>query len=252
MERYDRQMLLPGFDQAAQRRLGAATAVVAGVGGVGGAAALYLAAAGVGRLVLFHEGPLDLPDLNRQVLMTEDWVGRERVACARDTLSRLNGEVEVVAVAERMSRENLDRWLSEADVALGCRHNFPERYLLNEVCVARRVPLVEAAMDAMEAYLTVIRPGETPCLACLYPEAPPGWNPLGFPVLGAVAGTLGTLAALEAVKVVTGFGRPLAHKLLAMDLGDATFRGYTVRRLEGCPVCGGMGGVRDEGARLAI
>lgn len=239
-ERYARQLLLPGFDAGVQRRLGRATALVAGVGGLGGPAALYLAAAGVGRLILLHPGDLEPPDLNRQILMEPGQVGRPRVASAQAFLRRFNPEVAVVAVPEPVDEARIGRWLAEADVVLDCRHNFPERQVLNRACVRARKPLVEAAMDGMEAYLTTVIPGRTPCLACLYPEARPGWDPLGFPVLGAVPGSLGAMAALEAIKVVTGWGRPLAGRMLVMDLGEAEFRTVRVRRLPACPVCGGM------------
>lgn len=244
-ERYARQLLLPGFDDGVQRRLRQATALVAGVGGLGGPAALYLAAAGIGRLILLHPGDLELPDLNRQVLMEPGQVGRPRVAGAQSFLRRFNPEVAVVAVPEPVDEVRISRWLSQADVALDCRHNFPERYALNRACVRAGKPLVEAAMDGMEAYLTTVIPGRTPCLACLYPDAPPGWDPLGFAVIGAVPGSLGALAALEAIKVVTGWGRPLAGRMLVMDQGEMEFRTLRVRRLPGCPVCGGA--EPDEG-----
>ncbi len=240
--RFARQMILNGFGAEGQRRLRAATAVVAGVGGLGGAAALYLAAAGIGRLVLFHPGPLELPDLNRQTLMRPEWLGRERAACARETLLRLYPDVEVVALAEAIGPESAPPWLVRAQVALDCRHNFGERFLLNRLCLEAGVPLVEAAMNAGEGYVTVVRPGVTPCLNCLFAEGDPGWDPLGFPVLGAVAGTLGCLAALEAIKVVTGWGEPLYGRLLSLDLERGEVRVLRLRRDPGCAACGGDGG----------
>lgn len=235
--RFARQVMLPGFGPEAQRRLRAATAVVAGVGGVGGTAALYLAAAGIGRLVLFHRGPLEEPDLNRQVLMQPDWVGRSRAFCARDTLRRLYPDVEVVAVEGPLTAASLTPWLRLARVALDCRHNFPERFLLNDLCLGAGVPLVEAAMNAAEGYVTVLGGEDAPCLRCLFPEGDPAWDPLGFPVLGAVAGTVGCLAAMEAVKVVTGWGEPLTGRLLVLDLATGYHRLLRVGRDPACPVC---------------
>ncbi len=247
-ERYARQLLLPGFDEGVQARLRRATALVAGVGGLGGPAALYLTTAGIGRLILLHPGDLEWPDLNRQVLMEPVQVGRPRVVSAAAFLRRFNPEVTVVAVPEPVDEGRVSRWLGEADVVLDCRHNFPERHALNRACVRAGKPLVEAAMDAMAAHLTVVLPGRTPCLACLFPAPPPDWDPLGFPVLGAVPGSLGSMAALEAIKVITGWGRPLAGRMLVMDLGEAEFRILRVRRLPGCPVCGAVpGGAADGG-----
>lgn len=236
--RFGRQLTLPGFGEEQQRRLRGATALVAGVGGLGGTAALYLAAAGVGRLILMHEGNLEEEDLNRQILMRPGWLGLRRADCARRSLRELYPDVEVVALPERVTAGTVHPWLLDADVALDCRHNFPERYALNLSCVLAATPLVEAAMNAMEGYLTVVLPGETPCLACLFPEGDPGWDPMSFPVLGAVPGALGCLAALEAIKVLSGFGRPLAGRLLTFDLSQDDFRTYRVRRRPDCDVCG--------------
>ena len=246
IERFDRQLTLPGFPADAQLRLRNATALVAGVGGVGGAAATYLAAAGVGRLVLLHPGPLELPDLNRQTLMRPEWLGRSRADCAADTLAAHYPDVEVVALAERVDESSTGRWLQETTIALDCRHNFPERFLLNELCVRTGVPCVFAAMNAGEGHVTVVRPGRTACLRCLFVEGDPAWEPLGFAVLGAVAGTVGTLAALEAVKVLTGWGLPLHGRLLVMDLSDATFRSYWTKRDPACPVCSDRQRPRDQ------
>ncbi len=234
--RFDRQLIMSGFGPAEQERLGRATAMVAGIGGLGGTAATYLAAAGIGRLVLFHPGLLELPDLNRQTLMRPEWLGRERAECARETLNGYYPDVEIVAVNQGVGRE-LSSWLPEVEVVLDCRHNFPERFLLNSLCVAAGVPLVEAAMNEADGYLTVILPEETPCLKCLYPEGDPGWDPLGFPVLGAVSGTLGCLAAIEAIKLITGWGQPLKGRLLLLEMEGGNTRTLPVQRDPFCPVC---------------
>ncbi len=234
--RFDRQVTMSGFGVEEQERLAQATAVVAGVGGLGGTAATYLAAAGIGRLVLFHPGPLELPDLNRQTLMRPEWLGRERAECARETLSGYYPDVEIVAVNKGVGKD-LSAWAREADLVLDCRHNFPERFRLNAICVDAGKPLVEVAMNEAEGYLTVILPGKTACLQCLYPEGDPDWDPLGFPVLGAVSGTLGCLAAIEAIKLITGWGQPLDGRLILLDLEGGRTRTLRVRRDPSCPVC---------------
>lgn len=235
-DRYRRQMMLPGFGEAGQRRLKQSTVLVTGVGGLGGTVALYLAVAGVGRLVLVRGGELRLDDMNRQILMTDDWVGQPRVFKARDTLRAINPDVEVEAICEYVTPENADALVQTADIAADCAHNFVERDLLNAACVRWGRPMVEAAMNDMEAYLTTIVPGETPCLSCLFPEKP-DWDRRGFGVLGAVSGTLACLAALEVVKLLTGLGEPLRSRLLWMDLARANFAKYRSHRDPHCPVC---------------
>ncbi|HAA32584.1 MAG TPA: protein hesA [Cyanobacteria bacterium UBA8553] len=237
LERYRRQMMLPGFGEEAQRRLKSVTALVTGVGGLGGTAALYLAVAGVGRLILVRGGELRLDDMNRQILMSDDWVGKPRVSKAKETLQAINPDIQIETVYEYITPQNVDSLVQSADIALDCAHNFTERNLLNEACVRWRKPMVEAAMDGMEAYLTTIVPGQTPCLSCLFPEKPE-WDKRAFAVLGAVSGTLACLTALEAVKLITGFGTPLLSQLLTMDLGRLEFAKRRSYRDPGCPVCG--------------
>lgn len=234
---YARQLSLPGFGVTQQRRLAQSTVLIAGIGGLGGATATYLAAAGVGRLVLFHPGPLERPDLNRQTLMTPSWLGHPRVDCAEATLRRHYPEVDVVAVPEPVTADQTSPFLMHADVVVDARHNFPERLLLNQLCVQLGVPMVEAAMYAAEGQVSVVRPGETGCLACRIGDGDPDWEPLAFPVLGAVAGTVGCLAAIEAIKVVTGWGEPLDDQLLALDLERMIFQKVPVARNPACHVC---------------
>jgi molybdopterin/thiamine biosynthesis adenylyltransferase len=237
LERYHRQMMLPNFGEDSQRRLKSVTALVTGVGGLGGTAALYLAVAGIGKLILVRGGNLRMDDMNRQILMTDDWVGKPRVQKAKETLAQINPDIEIEAIADYITPENVDTLVSSADIALDCAHNFTERDLLNDACVRWRKPMVEAAMNSMEAYLTTIVPGQTGCLNCLFPEKP-DWDRRGFAVLGAVSGTLACLTALEAIKLITGFERPLMSQLLTMDLGRLEFAKHRTYRDPDCPVCG--------------
>ncbi|MEH1881718.1 HesA/MoeB/ThiF family protein [Nostoc sp.] len=237
LERYHRQMMLPNFGEAAQKRLKSATVLVTGVGGLGGTSALYLAVAGVGRLILVRGGDLRLDDLNRQVLMTNDWVGKPRVFKARETLQAINPDIRVEAVHDYVTKENVDSLVQSADIAVDCAHNFTERNLLNEACVRWQKPMVEAAMDGMEAYLTTIIPGVTPCLSCLFPEKP-DWNQRGFAVIGAVSGTLACLSALEVIKLITKFSQPLLSQLLTIDLMRMEFAKRHCYHDPLCIVCG--------------
>ena len=251
LDRYRRQMQLPGFGQKSQARLKATTALVTGVGGLGGTAALYLAAAGVGRLILVRGGDLLREDMNRQILMTDDWVGKPRVFKAQQTLAAFNPDIQVDAVCDYVTAETIDGLVQQADIALDCAFDFKERDLLNAACVRSRKPMVEAAMNAMEAYLITVVPGETACLSCLFPEKPE-WDRWGFGVLGAVSGTLACLAALEAIKLVTGLGEPLTGQLLTMDLARAEFAKRRAYHDPDCPVCGGVQGRGDRALPLAL
>ncbi|MBN3943272.1 MAG: HesA/MoeB/ThiF family protein [Nostoc sp.] len=237
LERYHRQMMLPNFGETAQKRLKSATVLVTGVGGLGGTSALYLAVAGVGRLILVRGGDLRLDDMNRQVLMTNDWVGKPRVFKARETLQAINPDIRVEAVHDYVTKENVDSLVQSADIAVDCAHNFTERNLLNQACVRWQKPMVEAAMDGMEAYLTTIIPGVTPCLSCLFPEKP-DWNQRGFSVLGAVSGTLACLSALEVIKLITKFSEPLLSQLLTIDLMRMEFAKRHSYHDPSCLVCG--------------
>lgn len=237
LERYRRQIMLPGFGEPAQQRLKAATALVTGVGGLGGTAALYLTVAGIGKLILVRGGDLRLDDLNRQVLMSHDWIGKPRVVKAQASLQAINPDVQIKAVHDYVTSENVDELVQAADIALDCSHNFAERDLVNAACVRWGKPMVEAAMNGMEAYLTTVIPDQTPCLSCLYPEKPE-WDRWGFGVLGAVSGTLACLAALEAIKVISGLGEPLLGQLLTMDLLTLDFAKRRPYKDPHCPVCG--------------
>ncbi|EAW37208.1 HesA/MoeB/ThiF family protein [Lyngbya sp. PCC 8106] len=237
LERYRRQMQLPDFGEAGQAKLKASTALVSGVGGLGGTVALYLAVAGIGKLILVRGGDLRLDDMNRQILMTHDWVGQPRVLKAKETLSQINPDVEIEAIPEFITSDNVDGLVKRSDLALSCAHNFDERDLLNAACVLWDKPMIEAAMSGMEAYLSTIIPRQTPCLSCIFPEKP-NWDRWGFGVLGAVSGTLACLTALEAVKLITGLGETLKGQLLTMDLGSAKFNKLRAYHDPNCQICG--------------
>jgi molybdopterin/thiamine biosynthesis adenylyltransferase/molybdopterin converting factor small subunit len=235
---YEWQLWTPGFGEAGQEKLKAATVLVSRVGGVGGAAAQYLAMAGVGRLVLAHAGNVRPSDLNRQVLMTHAGLGRRRMDMAAHALKALNPWVEVVTVPENVSDANVERLVALADVVVSTAPLFAERLAMNRAAVRQGKPLVDCAMYDLTAQVMTVLPGRSACLACLYPEEPPGWR-RQFPVFGAVAGVVGCLGAVEAIKLLGGLGEPLAGRLLLTDMSEMTFRRVSVARLAGCAVCGG-------------
>ena len=210
--------------------------LVTRIGGVGGAAAYALAAAGIGKLVIAHEGNVRANDLNRQLLMTADWVGKPRVASAARRLRELNPRLEVEAVPENVSEANAERLVRGVDLVIDAAPLFRERFLLNREAVRQGKPMVDSAMYDLEAQLMTVVPGKGPCLACLTPADPPGWK-RQFPVFGAVAGAIGNLAAVEAIKVLAGLGEPLVGRLLVADLRDMSFRTVRIGRNPRCAVC---------------
>jgi molybdopterin/thiamine biosynthesis adenylyltransferase len=233
---YEWQLSVAGFGEAGQQSLKSATVLVSRVGGVGGVAATALAAAGVGRLILAHEGNVKPSDLNRQTLMTADWLGKPRVDSAVRRLKALNPRLAVETLNENIGEDNVDRLVSSADLVIDAAPLFRERFLLNRAIVEQGKPMIDSAMFELEATLTTIVPGKTPCLTCLYPGDPPGWK-RQFPVFGAVASVIGSLAAMEAIKVLSGLGEPLLGRLLVADLRDMTFRTVKLKRNIHCLVC---------------
>jgi molybdopterin/thiamine biosynthesis adenylyltransferase len=238
---YEWQMWVPDFGERGQRALKGASVLISRCGGVGGTAAYYLAAAGIGRLVLAHAGNTRPDDLNRQLLMTHDSIGSSRIESARRRLLELNPRLSVDAVPENINESNVERLVGSVDLIIDAAPLFAERLLLNREAVRRRKPLVEAAMYELETQVTTIVPGQTPCLACLCPAETPGWQ-RKFPVFGAVAGVVGSLAAMEAIKVLAGFGEPLLGKMLVGNLRDMTFRTVKVKRNPRCEICGSGAG----------
>jgi molybdopterin/thiamine biosynthesis adenylyltransferase len=237
-EMFKRQIQMPGFGEEAQLRLKNSSALVTRVGGLGGPVALYLAMAGIGKLIVAHPGRLTWSNLNRQILMRHDFVGRPRIECATELFARLQPGCEVLAIGEEANEENVREWVSQVDLVCDCPPSFEERHALNKACVELRKPMVEAAMYGMEGTLTTIVPGETPCLACLVPEKPAWWETYGFPVLGAVSAALGCLAAVEAIKLLTGFGETLKGQILSYDASAMDFYKFPVTRRPNCSICG--------------
>lgn len=242
LETYAWQLPVEGFGEVGQERLKASSVLVTRCGGLGGVVAYELAAAGVGRLILAHGGNLRADDLNRQILMTRDWIGRPRVECAARRLREFNPGIEIVAVPSNVTTENVAGLVAQADVVVDCAPLFEERYLLNQEIIRQNKPMVECAVYALEAHLTTLIPGETPCLRCLYPEPSAVWT-RRFPVFGAVPACVGGMAAMEVVKILAGFGEILGGVLLAGDLGRMRFRRYRVRRDPECRDCGSARGL---------
>lgn len=235
-ETYRWQMWVEDFGREGQERLRNSAVLVSRLGGLGGLVAYQLAAAGIGKLVLAHAGNVKPSDLNRQLLMTYDWIGKPRIESAKRRLLELNPRLEITGVNANVNRENAAELVRQVDLIVDCAPLFEERLAMNQQAVVQRKPLIECAMYDLEASLTTIVPGSTPCLACLTPTPPAAWR-REFPVFGAVSGTVGCMAAMEAIKVLAGFGQPLLGTLLTMDLRSMQFRRRTIARNPDCPVC---------------
>ena len=233
---YDWQMDVRGLGESGQEKLRGASALISRVGGLGGPLALELAAAGIGKLILAHAGNLKPGDLNRQILMTHDWLGKPRVECAARRLRELNPRLEIEAVNANIHEDNAAALVSKADLVFDCAPLFAERYLMNRECVRQGKPLVDCAMFELQGQVTTILPGKTACLACIYPEDPPGWK-RKFPVLGAVSALAACVGTLEGIKLITGIGPALAGKMLYYDTRAMTFRTLPLQRRPDCPVC---------------
>jgi len=239
MEMYSRQITHPGFGAEKQAKLKNSTVLVAGIGGLGGATAWSLASAGIGKLVLVHAGNLDEADLNRQTLMTRDWVGKPRIQKAKTTLQNFNPDIRVETHDFWIEEKNFQNLLSGSavDFVIDARHNFKERRIINKVCVEQGIPYVEAAMNALEGYVFAVDPGKSACLHCLYPEDPPSWDPFGFSVFGAVSATIGSMAAMQAIKYLSGYHEHIFGVLTNLDFTDMKSSQFKIRRDKKCPVC---------------
>ncbi len=234
---YEWQIWVKDFGTAGQEKLKQSSVMISRLGGLGGLVAYQLAAAGIGKLVLAHAGNVRPSDLNRQLLMTHDWIGKPRIESARRRLLELNPRLEIVAVDANVCPENAAELVSQSDLVVDCAPLFEERLEMNRQAVAMRKPMIECAMYELEASMTTIMPGKTPCLACLMPEPPATWR-REFPVFGAVSGTVACMAAMEAIKALAGFGELLTGTLLTMDLRSMQFRRRTIVRNPQCLVCG--------------
>jgi molybdopterin/thiamine biosynthesis adenylyltransferase len=238
--RYSRHLLLPEVGEAGQERLLASKVLVVGAGGLGSPVALYLAAAGVGTLGIVDFDLVDATNLQRQVLHNLDRVGRPKVESAAETIRGLNPDVKVVPHAERLGVDNVLEIMSGYDVVVDGADNFPTRYLMNDASLHLRLPVVHGSIFRFEGQATVFQPYAGPCYRCLFPEPPP---PELAPscaeagVLGVLPGIIGSIQAVEALKLVLGIGEPLVGRLLTYDSLAQEFHTLRVRRDPACPAC---------------
>ena len=235
-DRYSRHLRLPEVGEAGQRRLEAARVAMVGAGGLGSPAAYYLAAAGVGTLVLADDDVVDRSNLQRQILHTDARIGVAKVESARIALSALNPRLRIESLPERITAANVERLIGDADVVIDGADNFPVRYLLNDACVKLGKPLVYGAVHRFEGQVSVYDAGRhrgvVPCYRCLFPEPPPpeaAPNCAEAGVLGVLPGVIGLLQATEAIKLILGIGESLAGRLLSFDALSMRFRETRLR-----------------------
>jgi molybdopterin/thiamine biosynthesis adenylyltransferase len=241
--RYSRHLLLDDIGVEGQQRLLAATALIVGAGGLGSPAAMYLAAAGIGRIVLADGDAVDLTNLQRQIMHRDAAVGRLKAESGRDTLLALNPGIEVIALAQRLGAEALERLVADSTVVLDCSDNFATRHAVNAACLRARVPLVSGAAIGFDGQLAVFdaRDARSPCYACLFPptQAPEEVACATMGVFAPLTGVVGTLQAAEALKLAGGFGEPLTGRLLMVEARAMRFTDVRLPRDPACPVCGG-------------
>jgi len=241
LERYSRHVIMADVGPEGQSRLLESSVLVVGVGGLGSPIVQYLAAAGVGRLGLADDDTIELSNLQRQIVHGTDDVGRPKVESAAEAIAELNPDVTVEQYPDAVTAETAPSLVADYDVVVDASDNFPTRYLLNDACVLAGVPLVHGAIYQFEGQATTIQAGGKPCYRCLYPEAPPeGTIPdcAEAGVLGVLPGTVGTIQATEAIKLLLDVGEPLVGRLLVYDAAAMTMETIPIRPNPECPVCG--------------
>jgi molybdopterin/thiamine biosynthesis adenylyltransferase/rhodanese-related sulfurtransferase len=239
--RYSRHFLLSEVGEHGQAKLLDAKVLLVGAGGLGSPTAFYLAAAGVGTLGLVDHDVVDLSNLQRQILHTNDRIGVPKVESARQTLTALNPDTQVIGYRERLTSENVMRLIQDYDVIVDGCDNFPTRYLINDACVMAGKPNVHGSIFQFEGQASVFYPGKGPCYRCLFPQPPP---PGAAPscaeagVLGVLPGLVGCVQALETIKLIVGAGKPLIGRMLYFDTLSMEARVHKLHKDPKCPVCG--------------
>ena len=246
--RYSRHLALPDFGPQGQRRLNRARVLIIGVGGLGSPAAMYLAAAGVGEIILCDFDEVDLSNLQRQIAHTTDDLGELKVESAADTLLAINPDIAVYVIDERMTEQELLEEVEAVDVVLDCTDNFGSRFATNDACVKTGVPLVSGAAIRYEGHLTVFQSelASSPCYGCLYEEGGDEFeNCRSNGVLAPVVGVIGSMMAVEAIKLITGIGRPLTGTLSQYNALTGQWRSSAITRDPECRACRQASALRE-------
>lgn len=238
--RYQRHLLLPEVGEKGQQKLLDSKVLLLGAGGLGSPAALYLAAAGVGTLGIIDMDVVDASNLQRQILHNMDRIGERKVDSAKKTLTLLNPDVNVVTYDVRLNASNVLGIIDGYDVIVDGTDNFPTRYLVNDASLIKRIPVVHGSIFRFEGQATVFDPFVGPCYRCLVPEAPPAEMAPSCAeagVLGVLPGIIGSIQAMETIKLLLGLGDPLVGRILSYDALEESFRTFKIRRDPTCPTC---------------
>ncbi len=237
--RYSRQIMLPDVDIDGQEKLLAARVLVIGLGGLGSPVAMYLAAAGVGHLTLVDFDTVDLTNLQRQIAHTSARIGENKAASAAQSLRELNPEIAITCIDKLLDATELAAQVKRATVVVDCTDNFQTRFAINAACVAEKVPLVSGAAIRLEGQIAVFDPRTetSPCYRCLYEEDSDDLTCAANGVLAPLVGIIGSMQALETIKVICGFGTSLAGRLLLLDARHMQWREMKLPKDHNCPVC---------------
>lgn len=241
--RYSRQIMLPQIDIEGQQKLLAASILIVGAGGLGSPAAIYLAAAGIGTLTIYDNDVVDLSNLQRQIAHHTPDIGTDKVISTRQTLNKLNPDVKVRAIKQRLKGEQLDFEVRQADVVLDCSDNFSTRFAINSACVKLQTPLVSGAAIRFEGQVTVFTPGknDSPCYNCLYDnDGEELQNCATNGVIAPITGIVGSIQALEAMKLIMNIGEALTGRLLLLDGLTMEWNTMKLRKNPNCPTCSGL------------
>jgi len=237
-QRYRRQLLIDGWGVETQKRLRDSRVFILGAGGLGCPVALNLTSAGVGHITICDADQVEMSNLNRQFLHQEKNVGVNKTESALQFLSAFNSAVDFTTVTQKVTRENVDELVGDADIIMDCVDNFPARHALNQCAIRKKIPLVHGAVWGMEGRVTFLYPPATPCLCCLFPVAPRGEE---IPVLGVVACATGSIQATEAIHYLCGGRQSLQGKMLIMDYSTMHFQTLELEKNPNCPICGSAG-----------
>ena len=233
--RYNRQLIIPEWGAEKQKELKNAIVFIAGAGGLGSSVSIYLAAAGIGTLRICDFDTVSASNLNRQILHNDTKIGKNKAISAKETLSKINPNTDVLPLTEKITQENVSELVGESKIIVDCMDNFQTRFILNKCAVEKKIPFVYGSIYGFEGQLSFIQVPETPCLKCFFKEPPPSET---FPVVGVTPGVIGCLEALEVLKYLTGIGKNLKNKLLVWNGLEQDFRKFSLQKDPNCEVCG--------------
>lgn len=240
LQRYSRQLLLPEIDLPGQERLLGSRVLIIGLGGLGSPVSMYLAAAGIGTLILCDHDAVDLSNLQRQILHRTDDIGRSKTDSAAETLHQLNPDVQLITISSQLEDQHLIAAAQEADIVIDASDNYPTRYALNAACMATKTPLISGSAIRMVGQVTTFRfdTAPSPCYHCLYPdEGDTRENCADAGVLAPLVGIIGSIQATEAIKILLGIGQTLHGRLLQIDARTMAWRDSQLKADPDCPIC---------------